>query len=126
MSRLITISVIIVLILGLSFTGISYAHDTKRDFEEMISAAQEFCAAEDRQALSASARSMQSSWEEREGFLSFYVRHDEIEKMATYLVGLEAYAKTGSFDSAAVTLYQMAFLVNHIYHRELPNLDNLF
>lgn len=126
MSRLVTICTIILLIVALSITGIFYARDVKTDFDVMIQEALDACEKEDQQALLAKAGEMFDHWENREGFLSFYVRHDEIEKMSTHLVSLQGYAEQEAYDSAHLSLRQMEFMVDHIYNRELPNMDNLF
>lgn len=125
-SRLITICTIILLIIALSITGIFYARDVKMDFDALIGQAMESCENESQERLLAQAKMMSELWEKKEGFLSFYVRHDEIEKMSTHLVSLRGYAENEAYDSAYLSLRQMEFMVDHIYNRELPNMDNLF
>lgn len=125
MKRLIAISAIMLLILGLSFAGMWYAHQTQDFYQELIADGQELCEAEDGPALAKLAERMEEDWEQRQAFLSLYVRHDEIEKMSVNIVILKGHAINGSFESASVTLCQMSFAAEHIYQRELPNLNNI-
>lgn len=125
MGRMAAICTILALILCVSVFGILYARDTKDVMETAILTAKEACRQEDQAALAASAQEMKAQWESREGILSLYVRHDEIEKMSTYLVSLSAHAQSGSFAGAGAALEQMAFLADHIYRRELPGVNNI-
>lgn len=126
MSRLITITVIIVLIVSLSVAGIFFAKDTKQIFFYHCNNAIDSCNAQNSDKLLESAKKMSALFESRHGFLSFFVRHDEIEKLETLIISLLSYAKTSSYESAVNCIYQIEFLTNHIYVREIPNLDNLF
>ncbi len=126
MSRLITISVIVALILALSITGIFYVKDVKADFDRMIAESHGFCENEEQTELLNEARKMSDLWRQKEGFLSFYVRHDEIEKVSTYLVNLESLGENKDFKEALVTLDELTFMMEHIYSREIPNLNNIF
>lgn len=126
MKRLIAISAIMLLIFGLSFAGMWYARQTQEFYQQLIEEGQKFCESEDAAALTTLAEQMEEDWEKRQSILSLYVRHDEIEKMSIDIVILKGHAVNGSFESASVTLSQMEFAAEHIYQRELPNLNNIF
>lgn len=126
MSRLVIVAVIITLILALSLSGVYYAKDTKVQLFELADVAIEQCKEEDAAELISSAKKMSAFFESRHGFLSFFVRHDEIEKMEADLVSLVSYSQLKSFDNAYFCLNHIRYTINHIYNRELPNWDNLF
>lgn len=126
MSRLITISIITALIIALSISGIVFAKNTREKFYDYCETAIEACNREDSDLLLKTAKKMSDLFENRHGFLSFYVRHDEIEKLETLVIGLLSYADTQSYKSAVHCIYQIQFSANHIYVKEIPNLDNLF
>lgn len=126
MSRLITISIIVILIIALSISGIFFAKNTKEKFYYHCNSAVESCNTQNSDRLLESAKKMSALFESRHGFLSFFVRHDEIERLETLIISLLSYAKTSSYESAVNCIYQIEFLINHIYVREIPNLDNLF
>ncbi len=125
MGRLITIGLILLGILALSLGGIWYAGQTRAQMDTLIEQAIEAATAKKQEELLRLTDSLQQLWEGRETFLSFYVRHDEIEKMNTELVSLRSFAEISAYDSAYAVLYQMKFMSGHIYEREIPNLDNL-
>lgn len=125
MARTITIALIIALILALSLFSILYAKNTKDEIKKLTSEALSACESRDLLLLEEKIKSLSDLFEERQGFLSFYVRHDEIEKMESSLVSLRSYAKTGSFEAVNALLYQIEYLAFHIYQRELLNVDQL-
>lgn len=125
MGRIITIAVILLLILAVSLLGVWYAKDTHVLMEEKITLATKACRENDLVSLSAITSELKELWEQRERLLSFYVRHDEIEKINMDLVNLSGCIETGSVDSALLTLRQIEFLSAHFYELELPNWDNI-
>lgn len=125
MGRIVTTGSILLLILALSLNGIWYAAQTREEMNAKIAEAEEWSRRQDQAELLRLVDALELLWKERESFLSFYVRHDEIEKMNTSLVNLRTYAEESAFDSVIVILEQMEFMTGHIYERELPNLDNL-
>lgn len=126
MTRLLTVSSIMVLIVGLMFGATFYAKDTKNSLEVHIKAAIEACQSEDKEGLINASNAMSELLKKRHGVLSLYVRHDETEKLETHNVILSSYAKLGSFESAEVCLAQISFVANHIYQRESLSIDNIF
>lgn len=126
MKRLVTIGVILAGILGLSLWGLRYARGLRDEFAAGTLRGQEACRREDAAALAEEMDTLQGIWEEREGFLSFYVSHEELERLETGLVSLSAYTASGSFRKAYAVLEQLRFQADHIYQRELPTWDNLF
>lgn len=125
MQRLITISVILLLIIALALGGIWFAGGVRDEFALLIGQAEVCCDGEDAGGLLRIAEEMDALWEKRVLVLSCYARHDELEKMATHITTLRGCALTGSFETARITLEQMRFITEHIHQRELPNLNNL-
>ena len=125
MKRLITVIGILVLVSGLSLCGIFYAGQTRQEMYSLISEAQALCDKKDSRSLVRLSDEMIDLWEKKQTILSLYVRHDELEKMSVYLVSLKGDAEKEIFEGASVTLEQMVFLADHIYQREMPNMNNL-
>lgn len=126
MGRLITIGIILTAILGLSLGGLSYARGLRDEFEAETLRGQAACRQKDAAALEKTAAELQSLWEKREGFLSFYVHHDDLDRLEMGLVSLSAHIENESFENAFSALEQLRFQASHIYQRELPGWNNLF
>ncbi len=123
MKRLILILAILAALLGLSLYGISYARQTRDSLGELAAQA---AGSEDRASLLQAAQKLEEYWKSREPFLSFYVRHDELEKINACLSSLQSIAKSNGPAEALPLLNQLLFFANHLYERELPSLNNLF
>lgn len=126
MGRLITIGIILTAILGLSLGGLNYARGLRDEFEAETLRGQAACRQKDAAALEKTAAELQALWEKREGFLSFYVHHDDLDRLEMGLVSLSAHIENESFENAFSALEQLRFQASHIYQRELPGWNNLF
>lgn len=126
MPRLITIISIMAFIILLSIGGILYAKDTKANFDNMIDTAIVQCREENSSELLKTAKKLSAFYESRHGFLCFYVRHDDIERVDSDLVSLLCYAEIGLYDNAQLCLNNLKMIVKRIYESELPNSANLF
>ncbi len=126
MGRLITIGIILTAILGLSLGGLNYARGLRDEFDAETLRGQAACRQKDAAALEKTAAELQSLWEKREGFLSFYVHHDDLDRLEMGLVSLSAHIENESFENAFSALEQLRFQASHIYQRELPGWNNLF
>lgn len=124
MKRLFAILLILVLILSVAIGGVVYAKNTCEELVSMTEEAERLSDAEDTAALALQAEKMSAFLEGRHLILSLYVRHDELEKLTVHLLTLCAQTKAGSTE-VQTTLAQVSFMAQHIYERELPNLDNL-
>lgn len=115
---------ILALLLLLAVAGVLFAADTRDTLFQMSAEAAALIEQDDADALYRQAQKMSAFVEGRQSILSLYVRHDELEKLQTQLVSLEAQAKSGDTD-VSIILAQIEYLANHIYERELPGIDNL-
>lgn len=126
MNRLITIGVIITLILAFSFWGIYYARDTADTYHTMIKQAEILSSKQDTGALLKLANKMDRMWSKREILLSFYVRHDDLDKMGVNLSVLKSHIGNKDYKNINLILQQLDYVAEHIYEKELLNLNNLF
>lgn len=115
---------ILTLLLLLSIAATAYAADTRDILLTMTEEARAYIEQEDAQALYLQAEKMSAFVEGRQAVLSLYVRHDELEKLEVQLISLTAQARSGDTD-VSILLAQIDFIANHIYERELPEINNL-
>lgn len=65
-------------------------------------------------------------WKNSENILSFFIEHDELEKVITELTSLKAYIKLENSEEAIETLDKMTFIINHIEEKDDLKLKNIF
>lgn len=125
MSRLLTTIGMILLILTISIGGIWYVHQTNKEIITLCDDGIKYCQKEDQTKLLENIKKLSTLWESKQLILSLYVRHDEMERIDSLLIVVNAYAETENYHSVSVELHQLQFMLDHIYKRELPSINNL-
>lgn len=64
-------------------------------------------------------------WKKSEDIVSFFVEHDELEKVMTEYTSLKTYCKLEQ-EEAFEALDKMAFIIKHIEEKDDLNLKNIF
>lgn len=64
-------------------------------------------------------------WEKSEDIVSFFVEHDELEKVMTEYTSLKTYCKLEQ-EEAFEALDKMAFIIKHIEEKDDLKLKNIF
>ena len=72
------------------------------------------------------ARDLLKDWEEKEVILSYYLEHDEIEKIGNDINLIEKQIEIEDIDDARQTITEVKFLFNHIENKQLLNIENFF
>ena len=65
-------------------------------------------------------------WELKQKILSYYIEHNELEKISKSLVSMNSYFETGDNSSAIAELEEASFLLKHIENKYSFNLQNVF
>lgn len=126
MKRLIITVTAIGFIIVAAGYGIIFTKDTRDTLSATISQAVTSCKNGNQQAAEEYSKQLKEEFDERSGVLSLYVRHDELERIEELLVDLRSNIDSGELIGAWKSLYSIEYLLEHIYHHELPNLDNIF
>lgn len=72
------------------------------------------------------ARDLLKDWEEKEVILSYYLEHDEIEKIGNDISLIEKQIEIEDIDDARQTITEVKFLFNHIENKQILNIENFF
>ena len=72
------------------------------------------------------ARDLLKDWEEKEEILSYYLEHDEIEKIGNDISLIEKQSEIEDIDDARQTITEVKFLFNHIENKQILNIENFF
>ena len=65
-------------------------------------------------------------WGKRHPKLSYYIEHDEIEKVETELAGINGYIEIEEYKEAVVEVDKTVYILEHIKNKNLFNLENIF
>lgn len=69
---------------------------------------------------------VQNDWNKRHKKLAYYIEHDELEKVETNLSALKAYIEIEKNEEAVVELDKTVYILEHIKHKNVFNLENIF
>ena len=65
-------------------------------------------------------------WRNKNEKLSFYIEHDELEKVETELYALNANVDTKDYEQAIEKIEKCKFILKHIENKEKLSLKNIF
>lgn len=71
-------------------------------------------------------REIHDEWESRHDFLSYYIEHDEIEKVETNLADLDHLVEQSEYAEVVKQLDETIFLLEHIEKKYAFSLENIF
>ena len=69
---------------------------------------------------------IESLWEEKDETMSYYIEHNEIEKVKTELTKLKANIETKDYQTAVESLDNCAFILKHIKDKSALKIVNIF
>lgn len=69
---------------------------------------------------------IESLWEEKDETMSYYIEHNELEKVKTELTKLKANIETKDYQTAVESLDNCAFILKHIKDKSALKIVNIF
>lgn len=127
MFKEIVISIIVIIVI---FTLDYFLQDyTKNSVETMTSKLEELkdnILAKNKEAVSNNVEDINNTWEDIQYKLSFFIEHDELEKVKTDFVALEGYIEVQDYNTSVNELNKSIFVLEHISDKYAFNLVNIF
>ena len=124
--ELIIIIVVIILIVGLDIITNKYTKETLQILFGDLKILREYILDEDKQKAEEQMKKVKQNWEERYKILAFYIEHDELEKVETEMVKLEADIEVEEFKHCISELETTIFILEHIQEKEEMHFRSVF
>lgn len=118
--------VILVLIFGINFYLQEYTKDSVEEMTESLEELKQGLLNENKEEIDSKKESIAEKWEEINHNMSFYIEHDELEKVKTDLVALQGYIEVGEYDTGVNELNKTVFVLEHIAEKYDFSLVNVF
>ena len=119
--------IVIALIFSIDLISNNY---TKKVFEEMNeilgNLRNEMIKEEDNAKINEEIKKIEKKWNESFKTLSFYIEHNELEKVAKQITLIKGNADVKEYTQAIPQLDECVFLLNHIKDKESLLIRNLF
>ena len=124
--ELIIIIVVIILIVGLDVITNKYTKETLQILSGDLKILREYILDEDKIKSEEQMKIIKQKWEERYKILAFYIEHDELEKVETEMVKLQADIEVEEFKHCVSELETIIFILEHIQEKEEMHLRSVF
>lgn len=126
MKRLITSSIIIILILVAGGLSLWYLQDTKEKTVEYIQAAQDAIDNQDKEKALESTNNLKEFWGEREEYLTLAIRYHDADELTKYVYELPSFIEYEDYSECAAILSKIKLIAEHIIETETPTLLQIF
>lgn len=117
---------IIVLILIFEWITQTYTHKAFAEVEENLQQLKEEILSDaDNSELIGKTEEIAKLWESKQERLSFYLEHNELEKVNTQIVLIKGYLESDTPQDAIPDLEEGLYIIEHIKEKEAFNLKNI-
>lgn len=124
--EVIIIIVVILLIVGLDIITNKYTKETLQILSRDLNILREYILDEDKIKSEEQMKIIKQNWEERYKILAFYIEHDELEKVETEMVKLQADIEVEEFKHCLSELETTIFILEHIQEKEEMHFRSVF
>lgn len=122
---IITIFIVIFVITGNIITQ-GYTKNTVNVMQEKLVQIKEEINNNNEDKINSKMNEIEEEWKKRTEILSYYLEHDELEKIETEIVILKANIQIEEYKQGMEGLENCYFLLEHIKDKESVKLDNIF
>ena len=124
--ELIIIVIVIAIIVGLDIITNRYTEQTLEILSNELNILKDYILKENKEKSEEQMQKIKQRWEERYEILAFYIEHDELEKVETEMVKLEADIEVEEFKHCVSELETTNFILEHIQEKEEMHLRSVF
>ena len=124
--ELFIIFIVIAIIVGLDIITNKYTNETLGILSSELYTLKDYILKEDKENSQEQMQKIKLKWEERYKILAFYIEHDELEKVETEMVKLEADIEVEEFKHCISELETTNFILEHIQEKEEMHLRSVF
>lgn len=125
MKRVITISTILLILLGCSVLGLLYIADTNERMSAYLDQSEQFLQAENWEAAEEEIAAAQELWKDSGSTINTYVNHNTVDSIGENLTRLSSQLRQHQGRQAETLLETIRFELEHLYEREFPSLRNI-
>ncbi|MDF2567597.1 MAG: hypothetical protein K0R90_1053 [Oscillospiraceae bacterium] len=126
MSRSITISIILLALIGFSIFSLFRLQDINQEMTDLLTSASLAAQNQEFEKAKELSKKCIERWHEHEHFAGIFIRHNEIDEMTGLVSQLKSFIEQKNTALFCGTADRAITLINHIFSSELPTLTNIF
>lgn len=121
-SILILLAIIIILDTVTLFNTDNSIKILDHDIERLKSSIEE----EKKNEIDSNMKNLENNWRKCKESLSFYIEHDELEKVETEIVAFKSNIEVEEYETASEQIAKAKFILEHIAEKNKLKLKNIF
>lgn len=124
--EIIIIILVITLIISLDIITNRYTTYAADELSNMLNNLREDIINEDKEKIGDKIKDIDNRWDEYNKKLSYYMEHDELEKVGRCLTALKAHIDMEEYKESIENLDETVFILQHIEEKEKFSVGSLF
>lgn len=124
--EIIIIILVITLIISLDIITNRYTTYAADELSNKLYTLRENIISKDKENIDKQVKEIDAIWDEYNKKLSYYMEHDELEKVGNSLTALEAHIEVKEYNDAIENLDESIFILQHIQEKERFSIRSIF
>ena len=124
--EILIIIIVLVLVVSLDIITNNYTTYAADSLSEELSELRDFILKKDKNNINKKIEEIDKNWDEYNQILSYYMEHDELEKVGNGLTALKAHLDVEEYSDSIENLDENIFLLQHIQEKEKFSIKSLF
>lgn len=124
--ELIIVIIIVVLIIAGNIITQNYTKNSVHLIQKELNETKEYLSKKEEEKLKEKIKSVEDKWNKKKDKLTYYIEHDELEKIEEELTAVSSNIETNSYEQGIECLDRCIFLLEHVKNKETMELRNIF
>lgn len=124
--EIIIIFMVLVLVVSLDIIINNYTAYAADELSNKLYTLRENIISKDKENIDKQVKEIDVIWDEYNKKLSYYMEHDELEKVGNSLTALEAHIEVKEYNDAIENLDESIFILQHIQEKERFSIRSIF
>ena len=124
--EIIIIFMVLVLVVSLDIIINNYTAYAADELSNKLYTLRENIISKDKENIDKQVKEIDTIWDEYNKKLSYYMEHDELEKVGNSLTALEAHIEVKEYNDAIENLDESIFILQHIQEKERFSIRSIF
>ena len=124
--EILIIVIVLVLVISLDIITNNYTTYVADSLSEQFAELREYTIKKDKENLNKKMQEIDNNWNQCNKNLSYYMEHDELEKVGNSLSALKAHIEVEEYDDSIEDIDENIFILQHIQEKERFSISSLF
>ena len=124
--EIIIVCIIVIAIFVTDFITQNFTKENIKSIEDKLNVMKESINNNETQNLNNQIKELEDKWAHIDKKMSFYIEHDELEKVNSSLVRFKSYIELEDYQEAITELEECKYILEHIKDKQRMQIINLF